>query len=150
MTDEEYVPTLHSAQFLMNFTLSNLNKESKGYGDTIWFGLAFYDYRFTYSEEGIAIDDGKESATGIAKYGISSKKFLPEPVCIGDKVFVDFDVLPEIANALKLAQEYEALEVFRDTEVKDLKFTTMNLGWEIPGTFDVASTIYQLGLVWEN
>ena len=150
MKPEEYDATLHTAQFQINFTVSNQNKNSPGYGDCIWFGLQFFDDRFPCSQDSVSIDGGKDSATGLAMYGVSSKRFLKEPVYVGDYIEIDFDILPEIKKALQACREYDGVEVFRNTNLEDLKLTTMNIGWELPGTYDVASTIYKLNLVYDK
>ena len=150
MTPEEFNAELHTAQFQINFTLANVNRNSAGFNDCIWIGMQFFDDRYPFSDDVVTVDGGKDTATGLAMYGVSSKRFLSEPVFVGDRIYIDFDILPEVKKALKAVREYETVKVFRNTELSDLKFTTMNLGWELPGTYDVASTIYSLDLIYKK
>ena len=54
---------------------------------------------------------------------------------------MEYDILEDVQKALEEARAFTGVEVFQNTEFSDLKITSMNLGWELPGTFDVAVSI---------
>ncbi len=45
MSETEFDPGLHTAQFQLFITVQNRNPNSEHYGDFLWFGIPFYDYR---------------------------------------------------------------------------------------------------------
>lgn len=137
----DYNAGLHAAQFQWYVTLQNVNPASEDYGDMIWFGLQFYDNRVQWPEHSITVDGGKEDASGKAIYIVDSKKYLSAPVWEGDRTVVEYDILEDVQKALEEARAFTGVEVFHNTEFSDLKITSMNLGWELPGTFDVAVSI---------
>ncbi len=146
MQKDEFDPTLHTAQFQWYCTLRNQNRNSPDFGDTIWFGLQFYDARMPRPGGTIQVDGGKEDASGFAIYCVEYDKFLSEPVKIGEKYSVRFDLLPEICTAIGKVKKFEGVRSFRNTNMSDLRVTSMNLGWELPGTYDVRSWFSGLSL----
>ena len=112
----------------------------------IWFGLQFYDNRTQWPAHSISVDGGKEDASGKAIYVVDSKKYLSAPVWVGDRTVVEYDILDDVQLALEESRAFTGVEVFHHTELSDLKITTMNLGWELPGTFDVAVSIDHFGI----
>lgn len=150
MSPEDFDPVLHTAQFQWYCTLQNLNKTSPDYGDCIWFGLQFYDARMERPGGTIQVDGGKEDASGFAIFCVDYDKFMPEPVRFGKTYSVDFDLLPEICRAIIEVKGFEGVKSFRHTELSDLRMTSMNLGWELPGTYDVRSSFSGLSLNYEE
>lgn len=146
MTGDDYNSGLHAAQFQWYITIQNVNPESEDYGDMIWFGLQFYDNRTQWPAHSISVDGGKEDASGKAIYVVDSKKYLSAPVWVGDRTVVEYDILDDVQLALEESRAFTGVEVFHHTELSDLKITTMNLGWELPGTFDVAVSIDHFGI----
>lgn len=150
MPASEFDSKLHTAQFQWYCTLRNNNKNSPDYGDCIWFGLQFFDARYPKPGGSIRVDDGKDDASGFAIYCVEYDKFMPEPVKIGKEYSVCFDILPEIKRAINKVKEFEEVKSFRHTALSDLRITSMNLGWELPGAFDVKSVFSGLSLEYEK
>ncbi|MBQ4053612.1 MAG: hypothetical protein IJD33_04665 [Clostridia bacterium] len=67
---------------------------------------------------------------------------LPTSV-VGKKVRIKVDVLPEIVKALKIVQSYGEMV---GADLRKLKITSTNLGWELPGNNDVNIQISRLNL----
>lgn len=137
-------PTLHTAQFQWFLNFSNQNKNSKGYKDFFWFGLSFLDTpRYDFPPEFMAMDGGKEDATKKFIYIVDSHKYLDKPININDQVNISFEVLDLIKKGFGEAKKRGFLA---ETEFEDLGFNETNIGFEIPGTFDIGVKINEISL----
>ncbi|MCC7493189.1 MAG: hypothetical protein IT204_12605 [Fimbriimonadaceae bacterium] len=136
----DYQRGLHAAQFLMFLTIQNLNRQSAGYGDFVWFGIALYDDRHRVIPRGCHGDLG----TGKLIYSPASDTWATGSLHDGDWVTFAGDLLPEIRAALAAAWEKGFCQGSRD--LADYRVSGLNLGWEVPGTFDVAAQIRGLRL----
>ncbi|HNZ48275.1 MAG TPA: hypothetical protein PLY90_04100 [Candidatus Hydrogenedentes bacterium] len=136
-------PSLHTAQVGVFFTVHNLNKKSADFRDMIWFGLPVYDVRFGISPGHQALDIGKNDATGKFICTLSGDRFYSEPVLPGKWHTLSADLLPLLQDALDASKEHGHLT---HSELKDLQFTSFNLGWEVPGSYDCAIRLRRLSL----
>ena len=143
--------SIHAAQFLMYIVVQNKNQESPDYHKYIWFGIGMFDNRNEKIAGGAMWDNG----TSAMMYGLSSKDTL-----VGDYHYVKdntiqagaetpwvsyrVDVMKHVEAALKITQYKGYL---RDTTMDDLYFTGMNLGWELPGTYDVEMLLKNFDIV---
>jgi hypothetical protein len=123
MVDAEYDPGRHAAQFQLFFIVKNVNPQAENYSDFYWFGVPFFDNRYDSPPAYMAKDAGKADALGIA------------PLKGGPWVAVDTDVLPHIKRGVQEAVVRGYLE---DDALGDYAVVNMNMGWEIPGTFNAA------------
>lgn len=139
---------LHAAQFQWFITLQNLNPNSSDYGRGMWFGLGFYDSRYdgSFVPGYAAQDGGKEDNTGMYIYIVDSRRYLDKPVQLNKEVIVKFDIIPHVKQALQIAQSNNFL---KNTKFEDLKIGSTNIGWELPGTFDVGVDIHKLNIFYE-
>ena len=133
---------LHAAQFVWYVTLQNRNTESVDYGKYIWFGLCLWDNRYENLEKPLfaAVDGGKETNTGAFIYSPESNLYYKGnkmPTAKTD-VNVNFDILDIAKSAYNLAIERGYLGT---TTFQDLYIGSMNFGFEVPGTYNVASQI---------
>lgn len=62
---------------------------------------------------------------------------------MGNKVTIKHNLLPEIKTALENAQK---LGYMQYSTFDDLYLVNMNIGWEIPGIFDVGVDIHNFNL----
>ena len=133
---------LHACQFQWYVTIQNVNKQSPDYGDFFWFGLQFFDNRYSFCPKSLTVDGGKDTATGKAIYTMDMKKVMNlkivEP---GESYSVDYDILPEVKKALEAVKQMEELTCFKKTELSDLRIGHTNIGWEMPGTYNGAVLI---------
>lgn len=128
---DDFQPNLHTAHFLFYLTVQNLNRKSSGYGDFLWFGVPLYDYR----DEMISLYASPDLGTGKFIYSLPTEYFTDKSTHSKQWVTFEKDILPEIYKALELAWERGFLKDSR--ELSDYYLGGMNLGWEMPGTFDV-------------
>ncbi len=133
-------PNLHAAQLLAYLSVQNLNKQSAGYGDYLWFGIPLYDSRNRESKTYAAMDTG-------------TKKFIYTPAVTnyttvsahsGAWVTIDRDLLTLIRQGLNTAWGQDFLKNSRD--LNDFRIGGFNLGWEMPGSFNVEAQIRNLAL----
>jgi len=137
----DYSPDVHAAQFQIFFTVQNRNKQSKGYGDLLWFGIPLYDNRDRFPKEFKAKDFG-----GTAKFIFtpSGQTFMTNSTHDGDWAVIDKDLLPLMREALETAWSRGFLKASKGVE--DYGIGGMNMGWELPGTFEVEMRVRNLSL----
>lgn len=133
MDENDFNPGLHTAQFQLFITVQDANPNSAYYGDYLWFGIPFYDYRYEHIPLYAAQDVGKGDATGKFIYSVGSADFMEGSFHTKDWITIEKDIYPLIVGALKLAKERGYLT---GSFFEDFRLTGMNLGWEVPGTFD--------------
>ncbi|HEX2973437.1 MAG TPA: hypothetical protein VHP11_13970 [Tepidisphaeraceae bacterium] len=133
-------PALHAAQFQAFLTIQNLNRASRGFGDYVWFGIPLYDNRHRIPTAHMAYDAG----TGKFIYTPPGQTYTDRSAHDGQWITIDRDLLPLIHQALEKAWAEGYLKDSRDP--KDYRVSEFNLGWELPGTFDVALQLRNLSL----
>ncbi|RKX45478.1 MAG: hypothetical protein DRP64_04660, partial [Verrucomicrobia bacterium] len=135
-----YSPGLHAAQFLLYFTVQNLNPSSSGYGDYLWFGLRFYDDRDPLPDPYVAGDGG----TGKLIYNIGASPYWSTGMQTGVWKRATVNILPDIEDALQEAWNRGYLT--GSSDIADYKIGGMNMGWEVPGLSDAAMQIRNFGV----
>ncbi len=138
---EDYRPTLHAAQAQVFFSVQNRNRTSPGYGQYLWFGVPLYDDRFLSPEEYQAKDTG---GTDMFIYTPAARVFTNRSAHDGDWITIDTDILPLMHQGLTAAWEHGFLKDSRDCA--DYRIAEMNIGWEVPGLFDVEMQFRNLSL----
>ena len=147
---DAYNSNIHTGHFLWYFTLRNEVPEGATFeeagrnGDFLWYGVPLYDYRTPNGMAESAVIDGGVEGAGNGKliYSMPTTDYLP-PIEIGTLYQVEVDILPYMRRAYERAQEMKMLENVR---FENLRFSYMNLGWEVPGTFHVASEFTDLSV----
>jgi hypothetical protein len=135
-------PKRHAAQFLLFLSVQNLEQQSPGFGNYLWFGVPVFDNRHRSSETYAAQDFG---GTGKFIYTPGTKHFTPGSTHDGDWVKFDADLLPLIREGLAVARSKGFL---KGTDGDDLlRVAALNMGWEVPGTFDVEMQVRGLSLI---
>lgn len=147
-TGPKYNPDYHAAQLLWYFTIRNKpldgSEEEVGVtGDYMWFGVPIYDSRYSVIKEHSSIDSGFDGATGKLIYSMSNGVYLPTPIDLEKTYYIEVDILPYIRKAYNYAQQNGAL---KNVKFENLVFDNMNFGWELPGTFNVASEIQNMSV----
>lgn len=144
---------LNAAQFQWFITLTDINPQSESYNDSMWFGFSMFDTRaLGKTPAGVAAyDGGKEDSTGLFIYmpsleqvanNASSEATIPSSV-VNKRCKVRFDILPFIKSGLKIARQQGALT---GATVDNLRIGSTNIGWELPGNFDVEAEIYEMNM----
>lgn len=142
-------PDLHAAQFQLFLYVQDLNTDSPGYGDMLWFGIPVFDSRRPTKEETFQRDGGKPDASGRFIYSLPTKACQPEGATFfkngkacaderGDWTRIRINAAPWIVYAYQLARKNGYL---KDTELADLYVSGLNFGWEMPGTYDASMQV---------
>lgn len=124
---------IHTAQVTLFLTVQNRIKDSPQYGDFFWFGLPLYDYRHEKIAEYGAQDLGKDDASKKFISTVASDELFPGSMHSMNWVSIEKDIYPLIKKSFKTAQSRGYM---KDSRWEDLCISSMNLGWEVPGTFD--------------
>jgi hypothetical protein len=134
----------HTAQFLLYITIQNLNRQSAGFGDYLWFGVPMYDARYRLPRHFAALDRSspKKRGTGKFIYNPAGEVYATKPAQDGDWVAINKDLLPLMREALTAAWDAGYLQDSRDAA--DYRLGSMNMGWEVTGPLDVAMQIRNL------
>lgn len=142
---------LHAASMYIYLYVKGINEQ--GRTEMTWFGLPLFDNRYPFPGETGMQDGGKDDASGLFIYLTPSQAFTNTsftdetgtPVGSEDNAWMDIDIdlKPFIERALALANEKGFMKgVTMDTVYLD----GMNLGWEMPGTYDAEMLIKNLSL----
>lgn len=138
---EDYSPDRHAAQFQMFLTLQNRNRQSPGFGKLLWFGIPLYDDRSRFPKAHKAQDFG---GTAMFIFTPGGDVFTDRSAHDREWITVDKELRPLFVEALETAWQRGFLTESRD--LADYRVTGMNLGWEVPGIFDVAMQVRDLSL----
>ena len=141
MKDSEYNPSMHTAQFLMYFVVNTMNDIDNG--EYFWFGVPFFDYRYKAMKPSAFIDNGTSGNTGKVIYQMATEKIDPNGFQLDHDYSISLDLIEEFQDALI---ETQKLGRMTNTTVTDLSISNMNIGFEIPGTFDVEATFKNFSL----
>lgn len=143
-TRSGYDVNLHTAQFQVFFTIQNLNINSPGYGQYIWFGIPIYDDRYESPELLIKVDPGTETLI----YTLAYEDVATVSAHTKQWVSLDVDIYPHVLIAL---QEAWSLGYLVDSQnIADYKIGSMNIGWEVTGLNQVDMKIRDLSLFAQN
>ena len=148
---DAFDPGTHAAQFVMYLTVQNLNQDSADYGKYIWFGISMFDNRY----EEIAPYYNLDPGTGFMIYSLSSSATRVGSYCYRkdgkiqageDTPWVSYkkDVLADVKKAFETVQAGGMLE---NSTLDDMYIAGMNIGWEVPGTYDVEMLVKNLNVV---
>jgi hypothetical protein len=125
--EDGYDPNLHCAQFLVYFTVQNLNPNSSGYGKYVWLGIPVFDDRYESVDGGVSYDEGTQTLINTIPYDSCAS----ESTHSGNWVHINVDILPYAIQALQYAWDHGYLTESQD--LADYKIGGMNMGWEAPG-----------------
>ena len=141
MAPADFDPGLHAAQFQLFLVVRNADAASKDHNEYLWFGVPFFDSRHDIPISHQAKDAGKEDATGKFIYAIDGREVNHLPMKTKTWVTFQADLLPHIQAGLQTAAERGFLT---DTDPSHYAVVNMNLGWEMPGTYDAAIQVRDL------
>lgn len=132
---EGYSPGLHAAQNQIFFTLSNVNPNSPGRGKLLWFGVPLFDDRERSPKGHQAQDTAVTPDQGMFIYTIPAAELTSKSLHDGEWVTIDKDLLPCMLAGMEAA--WRAGFLVESRSLADYRVTGMNMGWEVPGVFDV-------------
>lgn len=142
-------PNLHAAQLLLYLYVKGFRED--GTTAHMWFGIPIFDNRTQHLAEGGMIDSGQQNASGEFIYALPTRDTMHttfvsdtgEVIPSRDWVDIDVDIIPYLHRALQLAQKNG---FFTGITWDNLVVTGMNLGFELPGTYDVECDFRDLKL----
>jgi hypothetical protein len=142
------------AQLTWYFTITDVRNGDPAYqskdntNDFMWFGIPIFDSRYEYLPENKMVDKGFNGATNKLIYGMDSRAvFKKQKVEVGKDYIINIDILPYIKDAYLYGITNEALV---DSSFKDLTINYMNIGWELPGSFDASLTLKNMSVMVEE
>jgi hypothetical protein len=121
--------------------LTNKNPQSKGLHDFVWFGVSMFDSRYGFVPDYAAQDFAMSNGNFI--YTLGSKRYLDKPVKIGERQTIRYDISDDIRKGIETAQRNGFII---NTTIDDVTLDGMNIGWEVPGIYDVGVTLYKISL----
>lgn len=127
-----------AAQFTAFFTLQSLNKAESDFGDYVWFGLPIYDNRFIRSPHHVQGDKGTKKLI----YLVDSRTFMDGSTHDKRWTHIEANLLPEMRAAIREAKRRRFFE--DDTNEDDVFIKSINIGWELPGSFDARMQLKNL------
>lgn len=135
---------LHTAQFLLMFTVQNLNRHSAGYGDYYWFNLCIFDDRQAVTRPFVMADkdQGTKKGTGKLIYDIGMERFHCPPTGSGKWVTIRGDLFPDIVRGLQTAWQRGFLSSSHN--LADYYIGGCVLGFEVTGLNDIAFGVRNL------
>ncbi len=137
----DYSPGLHAAQFQIFFSVQNRRRESPGFGQYLWFGIPLFDDRQRIPAGHKAQDTGD---TGMFIYTPAGDAFTSKSAHDKDWITIDKDLLPLMREGLETAWQRGFLK--DSHSFADYRISSMNMGWEVPGIFDVEMQVRNLSL----
>lgn len=134
-------PSLHAAQLLWFLYMKNTNEQSKGFRDFLWFGISMFDSRYDFVPDFAMQDFAMPHGSFI--YSLGSKRFFDKPVVLGERRTIRHDILNDIREAIETAHKHGFIT---HTTLGDVVLDGMNIGWEVPGTYDVGATLHKMSV----
>lgn len=134
-------PGLHAAQLQWFLYMKNTNQQSKGFRDFLWFGLAMFDSRYDFVPDFAAQDFAMPNGSFI--YTLGTKRYFEKPVIIGERQTIRRDILNDIREAIETAHKNGFIT---NTTTDDVVLDGTNIGWEVPGTYNVGATLHKLSV----
>jgi len=138
-------PDLHTAQLVWVFYMKNTNRESKGYRDFLWFCLQLFDSRYDFAPDFAMQDFNPQGAQGNGHFIrlLGSKRYFDKPVVVGERQTLRYDIRDAVQEAIEVAHKHGFIV---NTTIDDVILDGTNIGWEVPGTYDVGATLYKMSV----
>ena len=137
----EQDPSIHAAQLSWFLYLKNTNSQSKGFHDFVWFGLSMFDSRYDFVPDYALQDFAMPNGSFI--FTLGSKHYFDKPVEIGKRKTIRRNIKSDICKGIETAHQYGFIN---HTTIHDVALDGTNIGWEVPGVYDVGVTIYKMNI----
>lgn len=138
-----YDKSIHASQFVLYFTLQNLNPNTKSYKKYIWFGVPLYDDRFPFPSAATFIDKATQSLI----WAPDGREILSTSLHDLKMHSIYIDLLPNMKKAIDYAYRKGIMDT---NNLNDFYIGHMNTGFEVPGLAQLQVKIKNLGLVQFN
>lgn len=134
-------PGLHAAQLQWFLYMKNTNRQSQGFRDFLWFGVGMFDSRYDFVPDFAAQDFAMPNGSFI--YTLGTKRYFDAPVAVGERQTIRINIVDNIRDAIETAHKNGFIV---NTTFDDVVLDGTNIGWEIPGTYDVGATLHKLSI----
>lgn len=129
---------LHAAQAILIMVIGDTLST-----DYFWFGIPVFDNRYSFVPKYIALDSGKEDASGMPIYIMPQNTFVSRSLHSLEWVDYNVELIPVLKNVFK---EIQSENYMKEVVFERLSIRSMNFGWEMTGEFDGAIRIRNLSL----
>ena len=131
------------AQFAWFIYVKNVNPDSPGYNEFLWFGFNIYNPKALYAPT-VSQQDYAGGTAGNYIYSIGAAKWNNNKrVKIGDTVELNMDMFTAVQEGLDKAH---AAGFMMGTTIDDVAITGMNIGFEVFDVWDIQTTIFDMGV----
>jgi len=146
-----YDTNKHCAQLCWYITIQNRagGYSNPDYGKYIWFGIQLWDNRTAGKVAGMyrAHDAGTDTLIyNPSTEGVYTDNAGKQPL-VNQKATARIDIVSYVQEAFEYAKNNGYLG---NTKFEDLYIGGTNFGYEVPGTFDIASTIHGINVFYKN
>lgn len=132
------------AQFAWFIYVMDVNPQSEGFGNFLWFGLNIFDSTKVYAAKSFQQDTA--GGPGNYIYALGATDYMTERVKTNKNIRFTVDILPHIKSGLARAQS----EGFMlGSTLDDVAVTGMNIGWEVFDRWNESITIFDIDIVKE-
>ena len=108
-------------------------------GKYFWYGVSMFDSRYDSMPPSSLFDKGTNSMI----IGSGTEVILSEPVRQGKTYSISYDMIENMKKGLETCH---SKGILTNTTVDDLYLCDFNLGWELPGIYDVSITFANFGV----
>ncbi len=120
-----YNASKHAVIFPINFTIQNLNRNSPGYGQYVWFQI------MPYGDRGLADFYAElDIASNSFIYAIPDMQFAKKSVRTGDLVHLSADILADAKKSVQMGFDKGML---KSSNISDYHVGGLNIGFELTG-----------------
>ena len=131
------------AQFAWFIYVKNVNADSPGYNEFLWFGFNIYNPKALYAPT-VSQQDYAGGTAGNYIYSLGAAKWNNnQRVKIGDTVELNMDMFTAVQEGLDKAH---AAGFMTGSTIDDVAITGMNIGFEVFDVWDIQTTIFDLGV----
>jgi hypothetical protein len=74
---------------------------------------------------------------------LGTKRFFDEPVKVGTRQTIRYNIRDEIQEAIAIAHKNGFIV---NTTIDDVVLDGMNIGWEVPGTYEVGTILHKMSV----
>ena len=127
----------HAAQITMYFMV--YSNSAADQGKYFWYGVSMFDSRYDSMPPSSLFDKGTNSMI----IGSGTEVILSEPVRQGKTYSISYDMIENMKKGLETCH---SKGILTNTTVDDLYLCDFNLGWELPGIYDVSITFANFGV----
>lgn len=144
---EPKVASRHTAQFQWIICVQCCNSSLDAYGEAFWFNIPIVDARDGTCEyrtqASSGLDSGKDDSTGNMIYSVSNYDYTGGAVSLDKKYELSVDMYGKITEAFGSLKKSGRLN---GCELSDMRIFSTNIGWELPGTYNVGVDIDYVSL----